>query len=211
MATPKKSKKDFPDIPPSRGVLGRPGKMVKMIQARCKICAERGQGPRGWWDDCTHEPYHHYEPKPGIQTMEKRTDPETGEEGWFKRHLAQDEYVRVANWKQIAHDIKITSGRMVQIQIERGSKFPEELGYPPICDYKDCWEVNPSNHVTYAPTHEESDVRVPVGNYHNEDEAAIMVLRFEGVPIYIGADTALSRGNLTQRRKQLEEAKGRAR
>ena len=185
--------------------------MVKMIQARCRVCNDRGLGPRGWWEDCTHEPYYHFEPKKGVQTMQKRTvtDPETGEEteAWFRRKLTEEEYDQVPNWKQIAHDIKITSGRMVQIQIERGSIFPEDLGFPPICDFRNCWEINPSVHVTYAPIHEESDVRVPIGNYHTEEEAGVMTLRFEGVPIYVGSDSNISKGNRALRAKQISDAR----
>ena len=201
MATPKKvDEKLLKLIPQSRGGLNRPGKMMKMIQARCRICNEGGNGYRGWWDDCQHDPYWHFELKRGVNLMEQREDGT-----WFQRTATEQEYDRVPNWKQIAHDIKITSGRMVQIQIERGSKFPEDLGFPPLCDYYNCWVPNPEVLVTYAPPHEESDAYVPVGKYHARDEAAIMQLRFEGVPIFIGSDSDISKGNSRIRQLQLQK------
>ena len=134
----------------STGGLNRPGKFVKMIQARCRICNPAGQGRRGWWDTCPHDPYFHIEEVPGASTFEE--DPETGV--ITKLPAPKTEYRKVANFKQIADMPQTASARMVQIQKERGSKFPEDLGYAPICDYRDCWEINPTVHGTRVFNHD---------------------------------------------------------
>lgn len=176
----------------STGGLNRPLKMVKMVQARCNICNPKGQGRRGWWDKCPHNPYTRIEARPGAEEFEELEDGTI-----VKLDAPKTEYVRVPNWKQIADDPKVSSGRMVQIQRERGSKFPEELGYAPICDYFNCWEENPSVIARRVVNHE--GVSTVVGNYHTRDEAAIMTLRLTGTPIYIGVDDDIQR-----RRAQLD-------
>ena len=182
------------------GGLNRPMKMVKMIQARCRICSPMGQGKRGWWDDCPHDPYNHYEEVPQPPLMQEVLDAEGNPTGEFesvpnpkKRHK------KTPNWKQIADDAKVASGRMVQIQLERGSKFPEEFGFAPVCDYYNCWEpANPK--YTIGTVIEFEGVQTVLGKYHARDEAAIMKLRMEEVPIYIGVDKDISR-----RRAQLQQ------
>jgi hypothetical protein len=183
----------------SSGGLNRPLKMVKMVQARCKICSPQGQGQRGWWEKCEHDPYHSMQPlgPPTPKFIEE-------EDGTFIQEVGPDgrpvytppKYERRPNWKQIADDAKVSSGRMVTIQRERGSKFPEELGYAPICDYFNCWEPNPKFHAKSVINHE--GVQTVVGNYHLRDEAAIMRLRLTATPIYVGFDSDIGR-----RREQL--------
>lgn len=178
----------------SSGGLNRSLKMVKMVQARCNKCNPRGQGKRGWAEKCPHNPYVTIrEEEIKIPKLEEQADGrilKTGEE-------IQIEYHEEPNFKQIADDAKVSSGRMVQIQRERGSKFPEELGYPPICDYFNCWEINPKVHAQKVVEHE--GVQTIIGNYHSRDEAAIMTLRTEGTPVYVGVDHDINR-----RRAQLD-------
>jgi hypothetical protein len=177
----------------STGGLNRPLKMVKMVQARCNKCNPRGQGKRGWWDSCPHNPYVTVrEEQIVIPTLEQTEDGRTLKTG----ETIEIEYHEEPNWKQVADDPKVSSGRMVQIQKERGSKFPEELGYPSICDYNNCWELNPKIRAQRVIEHE--GVQTIVGNYHTRDEAAIMTLRTEGVPIYVGVgkDINLRRAQL---------------
>jgi len=199
MATATKTKKPVGQF--STGGLNRPLKMVKMIQARCNECNPKGQGPRGWWDDCPHEPYFSMvpagPPKPKFEEQEDGTFTQVGEE--------VGKYVKRPNWKQIADDVKVSSGRMVKIQQERGSKYPQELGYPAICDYFNCWETNPKIHAQRVITHE--DVQTVVGNYHTRDEAAIATLRLRGVPIYLGTASSYGEGasDIERRRAQLDE------
>jgi hypothetical protein len=191
MATPK-GKVDGLNF--SSGGLNRPLKMVKMIQARCKACNPKGQGKKGWWDECPHEPYFSMVPAgpPEPKYVEQ-------EDGTFVQDGVEvKKFVKRPNWKQIADDAKVTSGRMVQIQVERGSKFPEQLGYAPVCDYFNCWEPNPKIHARQIIEHE--GIQTVVGNYHTRDEAAIMTLRSEGTPIFIGLDKDIQR-----RRQQLNE------
>lgn len=167
-------------------VLGRPLKMVKMIQPRCRQCNPRGQARRGWEAACEHEPYFSMQPAgPPIPQYE-----EDGE-GNYTLKLGADgkpvtvpqKFIKKPNWVQIADDVKVTSGRMVRIQLERGSKFPEDLGFPPICDYFNCWEPNPEIHVTNVVQHE--GVQTVIGNYHTRDEAAVMTLFLKGTPMYV--------------------------
>lgn len=188
MATPKRKA----SMPMSRGGLNRPLKMVKMIQARCNVCNPRGQGRRGWWETCPHDPYFHVEEKPGATEFKELEDGTI-----VKLDKPEAEYEKVPNWKQIADDPKIASGRMVTIQRERGSKFPEELGLPPVCDYFNCWEINPKIEANRVFNHE--GVQTRVGKYHHRDEAAIITLRLNETPVFIGVDKDIER-----RRAQLD-------
>jgi hypothetical protein len=188
MVTPKRT----PVMPMSRGGLNRPIKMVKMIQARCDVCNPRGQGKRGWWENCTHDPYFHIAEKPGTTEFKELEDGTI-----VKLDKPDVAYEKVPNWKQIADDPKIASGRMVQIQRERGSKFPEELGFPPVCDYFNCWEINPKIKANRVFNHE--GVQTVVGKYHTRDEAAIITLRLNETPTFIGVDKDMER-----RRAQLD-------
>ena len=181
----------------SKGTIGRPLKMVKMIQARCRICNLQGQGRRGWQETCPHDPYNHLEE---IQTGELE-HMEEQEDGTLvqKTNPGPVRYKKVPNWKQIADDPKVASGRMIAIQLERGSVFPESLGYAPICDYFNCWEpANPKYTVGAVIEHE--GVQTVLGKYHTRDEAAAMRLRLEGTPIYVGFDQDIRR-----RRQQLNQ------
>jgi hypothetical protein len=178
----------------STGGLNRPMKMVKMILAKCNVCNPRGQGPRGWWETCEHDPYSSMQPmgppKPIFEELEDGTYKQVGVEElrWTKK----------LNLIQIADDVKVSSGRQVQIQLERGSKFPEDLGYAPLCDYNNCWESNPKHLARQIIEHE--GVQTVVGKYHTRDEAAIMTLRTRGTPVYLGMDKDIQR-----RREQLEQ------
>jgi len=178
----------------SRGGLNRPMKAVKMVQPRCDKCNPRGQGKRGWWNRCPHEPYFtvHEEPivKPKLEEQPDGRVLKTGEE-------TEIEYHREPNFKQIVDDPKVSSGRMVQIQRERGAKFPEEVGYAPICDYLNCWEPNPKIEATRVFNND--GVQTRVGRYHDRDEAAIITLRLSQTPIYAGVDRDIER-----RRAQLD-------
>lgn len=172
----------------SRGGLNRPMKMVKMAQPRCNRCNPRGQGKRGWWDKCPHDPY--FTVREDVITkpvLEKTEDGRTLKVG----ETTEIEYHREPNFKQIADDPKVASGRMVQIQRERGAKFPEELGFAPICDYLNCWEPNPKIHATRVFNVEGAQTRV--GNYHDRDEAALITLRLNQTPTYVGVDQDIER------------------
>ena len=174
----------------STGGLNRPLKMVKMIQARCRICSPMGQGKRGWWETCEHDPYNHFEPIPEPDAMVEKED------GTFEAvSQPPKRFKKVPNWKQIADDPKVASARMVRIQLERGSKFPEDLGFAPVCDYYNCWEpANPKYTVQATIDHE--GIQTVLGKYHARNEAAVMRLRLEGVPIYIGVDEDTRRRNM---------------
>jgi len=176
----------------STGGLNRALKMVKMIQARCNICNPRGQGRRGWWERCSHDPYFHIEEKPGASEFKELEDGTI-----VKLDKPETQYEKVPNWKQIPDTPAVSSGRTVQIQRERGSKFPEELGYAPICDYFNCWEPNPKFVSNRVIAHE--GVQTVVGKYHTRDELAMMTLRLTETPVFVGVDTDIAR-----RREQLE-------
>jgi hypothetical protein len=191
MATAKTKGKSSGEL--STGGLNRSMKMVKMVYAKCKTCNPHGQGRRGWWENCTHEPYFSMQPE-GPPTPEY----EEQEDGTYVQvGMKQARYVKRPNWLQVADDVKNASGRMVQIQKERGSKFPEDLGYEPLCDYLNCWE-GATIYAKRQVTHE--GVTNVIGKYHSRDEAAIMTLRLEGVPIFLGYDSDIAR-----RRKQLDD------
>lgn len=182
MATAPKKQKVY--VRPSRATLNRPLKMVKLVQPRCKKCNPGGKGRYEWWLKCTHDPYvTTHEEYITIPKLEEQPDGrilKVGEDTEVEYHIEP-------NMKQVADDEKVASGRMVKIQMERGAKFPEELGYAPICDYNNCWEPNPSFHTRR-------------GNFHTRDEAAIMELRTSETPIYLGMDSDIQR-----RRRQLDQ------
>jgi hypothetical protein len=181
----------------SKGTIGRPLKMVKMIQARCRICNPGGQGRRGWQENCPHDPYNHLEEieTSAFEAMEEQEDGTLVQ----KANPGPAHYKKVPNWKQIADDPKVASGRMIQIQLERGSKFPEEFGYAPICDYFNCWEPA-SPRYTIGAVIEHEGIQTVLGKYHTRDEAAVMRLRLEQTPIYVGFDQ-----DIRNRRRQLNQ------
>jgi hypothetical protein len=189
----------------STGGLNRPLKMVKMIQARCRICSPMGQGKRGWYETCPHDPYNHFEVVPGTPVMQEILDDDGNPTGEYESiPNPKKKHKKVPNWKQIADDPKVASGRMIAIQLERGSKFPEEFGYAPICDYFNCWEpANPK--YMFQTTIGYEGIQTVIGKYHTRDEAAIMRLRLEATPIYLGLDTDLGRRRAQLRDVNLEE------
>ena len=187
--------KRIPPMPMSKGGLNHPMKKRKMIQARCNVCNPRGQGRRGWWETCTHEPYFHIAEKPGATEFQEREDGTI-----VKLDKPAVEYEKRPNWKEIADDPKVSSGRLVQIQLERGSKFPEDLGFPPVCDYMGCWELNPK--VNAERLFNIEGVQYQVGRYHSRDEAALITLRLNETPTYIGVDKDMER-----RRAQMDEVR----
>lgn len=173
----------------SKGGLNRPQKMVKMVVPACRICNNQGQGKRDWASTCPHDPYFRIEPIPGTQEQYD-VDPETDE---VTVRITEGKFRRVPRIKQISDELKNTSKRMVQIQVERGAKFPEEMGYYPICDYRNCWEP------LAGPDAPKEVFRTRHGNFHDRDEAAIIVLREGETPIYLGLDKDIER-----RREQLD-------
>jgi len=173
----------------SSGGLNRPLRMVKMIQARCRICNEGGHGKRGWWETCQHKPYSRIEELPGAIEFEELEDGTI-----VKLDKPKADYARVPNMKQVPLDDKAASGRMVQIQLERGSVFPEDLGYYPICEYRNCWVP------LEGPGAPKTVYRTAKGNFHSHDEAAIISLQQNGKPIYLGLGQDIER-----RREQLDQ------
>ena len=183
------------ESPRSTGGMNRPGKFVKMIQARCQVCNPQGQGKRGWWENCEHDLYRHIEARPGAEQFEEREDGTI-----VKLDKPKLDYRKVYNWKQIADDPGVASARMVRIQRERGSKYPAELGLSPRCDYNNCWEKNPEVHVNRVFNIDEADAPVRGGDYHDRNEAAMMVLRLSQTPVYVGVGP-----DIRNRQQQLDE------
>lgn len=187
-------KKKAPWMPLSEGGLNHPMKAVKMVEARCRECNPRGQGKRGWAETCPHDPYFSMQP-----AAPPRPKFEEQEDGTFKQvGVEEPRYVRRPNWVQIADDAKVLSGRLVRIHQERGSKFPEDFDWPSVCDYYNCWETNPKINSQKVVAHE--GVQTVVGRFHSRDEAAIVQLRLEGRPIYVGVDH-----DINNRRQQLDQ------
>lgn len=145
-----------------------PMRMRKMIAPRCAECfpsTELVPAKSGWWRDCPHDPYVH------INTIEVRkpklSEPDENGEVFVEGEEVKLRYVREYNWEQVPDEISVYSGRGVADSLERGWKFPEELGFAPFCDYRNCGEQNPK-------------FRTPVGNYHSRNEAATMMLVLDG-------------------------------
>lgn len=165
-----------------RGNLGRPLKMVKMISAHCQECDPHGTDQRhniydtSWIETCPHDPYMHREQRTVVRPKIEERD--------GKEYIVGDE-VEVEtwlepNWTQLPDDEKIGSGGFVAQAVAMGYKFPDELGFAPFCDYKDCWAQNPKFRTRY-------------GAFCRRDEAALLTLRSQQKPTYVNIDTDADR------------------
>ena len=185
---------------PFRGASNsRPGKSRKMISPRCDVHYTGLNGQRMSdvdWAECEAEGHDPYFTAKGVPHTRQLT--ETREDGrvYITGEETEIEYVRTPNWEAVPDELGIYSGRGVVNSLERGYKFPEDLGYAPFCDYLGCGEQNPK-------------FRTRFGNYHSRTEAALMALKTdlndqnEGTAVFTEVDAnSLSR---QMREKAAEE------
>jgi hypothetical protein len=134
---------------------------IKMIAPVCATCPKRP----GWIKDCKHDPYH------SVQIIEDREPvTETDADG---NELVVDwkvktRRVRAPNTRQIGAHVRIGSGEEVARKQRRGWKLPPDLGYAPMCQFRDCWASNPT-------------VKTEAGDYCSTPHAKAGLLKHRGI------------------------------
>jgi len=151
----------------NRATLNRPLRATKMCRPRCDECQEKGGA---WWETCKHNPYFSVITVPGAVEYVTEVD-EEGNEVILEEKPGPGKRIRTLNTDQVPNELKIYSGRGVQWSIEHGFKFPEELGFAPMCEYYNCWTPFPK-------------FQTKLGNYCTEEQAQIINLRTRGVAIH---------------------------
>jgi hypothetical protein len=161
---------------PNAGVLSSPDGSVHPRSGWTKGCLEAGHDP-------FVTKYTVLLKKPTYQEQEidgELVNVKTGE--------TEYEVLRERlNIEQVPFDLKAYSAQGIRDAIELGWVFPEERGYAPYCEFRNCFVQNPK-------------FRTPVGTYCNRDQAAVMVLYMggdmrsnEGVPMYVPVDEDANR------------------
>lgn len=156
--------------------LNRRVRMVKMVAPVCQKCSrQRG----AWWDRCSHDPYH------GLELVDNPETFSADERGLFKvDETDQTKFYRKApNVRQVGVHERITSKMGVQKQAARGWKLPQELGYKPMCEFRDCYQPSPK-------------VKTEAGAYCNQFHAKAILMKERGITEEVF--------DKEKRRKQLE-------
>lgn len=117
---------------------GRAIRTIKMVKPHCKECQ---WPPRDeWWVNCPHDPYVN-------QSTFEVTEPVFGEDEKgdtiVEKMVTKMKVKRTPNFTQVALNERINSGQGVKLAQKKGFKFSTELGHPPFCQYRDCWEPDP--------------------------------------------------------------------
>lgn len=129
---------------------------VKMGQPICYPCQELRRAR--WWETCEHDPYFTVEYQPVSVGPEMERDEETGTMTLSEGPQKMKE-VRRPNLTQVGLHTKYNSGRAPEIfRREKGFLTTEEMDLPSMCEYFDCWELDPK-------------YRTDWGNYCNPGQA----------------------------------------
>lgn len=143
------------------------GRTIKMIQPVCPNaavgagCADKEYG--AWWVKCEeagHNPYYQVEEVktqiPIISESESGRKLVTG-------HEEEIELVESVRTNQVAYYNRVNSKQGVeQKRFFHGWKLPEEMGYAPMCEFRNCYAAFP-------------EVKTRYGNYCNEEEARMVI------------------------------------
>lgn len=151
--------------------IGRRVRMVKMVRPLCaEGCANTG---RGWWENCTHDPYHSTQEVP-----QETPNLETDENGntYVTGKTTKVLYKRIPNISQVALTTRIRSKLGVQAQLARGWKFPADVdpgdgkhtGYSAMCEFRDCYAPNPK-------------VKTEAGSYCSPNHAKAILMKERGL------------------------------
>jgi hypothetical protein len=144
---------------PSRSDLFPGMRCIKVFRPKCETCQRGRLTAARWWETCEHEPYFttFYIP---ITEDETRMD-ENGDLEVIGQKTKKIKR-QVPNTGQVMLDIGANSGEgLRKAKEEKGFKEPEEMGYAPICQYRDCWTDNPSHkHARYGDYCREMELRV---------------------------------------------------
>jgi hypothetical protein len=163
------AKKDLKVIPWERtGVrLATGGRTIKMLQPVCPNAAVgsgcESKGEPGWWVSCEkagHNPYFQVEEvktqTPIISESESGRKLVTG-------HQEEIELVESVRTNQVPYYERVNSKQGVeQKRFFHGWKNPEEMGFAPMCEFRNC----------YAPFPE---VKTRYGSFCSEEEARMVI------------------------------------
>lgn len=112
------------------------GRTMKMADPHCDICQVPNH-PINWAFNCEHNPYVTEREVP-VREPIIEVNEETGEKliTGEKTKLVLEES---PNFTQIPMGKRYDNGNAFRIARELGMKMPEELGFAPFCQYRDCW------------------------------------------------------------------------
>lgn len=124
------------------------GREIKMLRPACKTCEDNFGGtkfvPRGWQNDCPHDPFVSYSERP-VQSPKYETD-----DDGVKRLVGTEtvmQQIATPNWVSISQDAGINAGRGPQRALQRGYIFPQQLrsplwpeGIKRRCNFRECFK-----------------------------------------------------------------------
>lgn len=143
-------------------------RMIKMVRPSCPVptdvnhpdfdaevipCNKLHRGKRGWWEHCEeagHNPYFHDERGKSMP-----------------------------NVAQVAQLLRINSGMGVQKAKAKGFKLLTEVGYEPVCEYRNC----------YRPV----EVKTVYGDFCSERQAKLIAVDVENIDLEVHPDLRMDR------------------
>jgi hypothetical protein len=164
------AKKDLKIIPWERtGVrLANGGRTMKMIQPVCPQSAvgsgcEMLHSDTAWWVECEkkgHNPYYQVsEEKTQVPIVAETEDGRKLITGYEE----EIELVESIRTNQVVFNNRVDSKQGVELKrFLHGWKHPEEMGFAPMCEFRNCFAPNP-------------EIKTRYGNFCSEDEARIVI------------------------------------
>ena len=176
-------------------------RMIKMARPTCPTpthpsepgfdadtpnCQREFNGRIGWWDKCAergHNPY--FRIKEVVKEVPVWEKDEHGEE-YLKETKTIRTEVEIPNISQVAFSERVNSGQGVTIARQRkGFKLLPEIGYDPVCEYRNC----------EAPV----AINTIYGDYCGEQHARLIGADVEKIELEVHPDRA------GERSKQLRQ------
>jgi hypothetical protein len=128
------------------------GRSMKMCSPHCSIC-QVPNAPLNWYMFCEHEPYITKTERP-VRTPVVEDDPDVPGQKIVTGEKTKLVYTETPNFTQVTVDVRVDAGNGFRIARECGFKLPEEMGFAPFCQYRDCWKqdlpVKTSQHGSYC-------------------------------------------------------------
>jgi hypothetical protein len=159
---------------------------IKMIKPGCDTCqgAHNGQPPRGWWDECTHQPYFNQRAVDlPVDTLVCDGCSEEVPEGTLEHcegkpiTIAETKIKRVLRPIPQMVEVRVdqaenSGGSVSRYRLTKGYRFPQELGFAPMCEFSRCWSPEITEKTTW-------------GNYCSREHASLAHLAITGEAIEI--------------------------
>jgi hypothetical protein len=117
---------------------GSVGRTMKMCSPHCSIC-QVPNAPLNWYMFCEHDPYITKTERP-VREPVVEDDPDTPGQRIVTGEKTKLVYTETPNFTQVAVDVRMDAGNGYRIARECGFKEPQELGFSPFCQYRDCWK-----------------------------------------------------------------------